>query len=128
MAVNMKDFKSRRIAVVGVSHRQEKFGFRIFRDLLQAGFSVEGVNPAGGEAAGRQLFRSLGAIGGGVDLVITVVAPQVTEKVVEECKEAGVAEIWMQPGSESETAKEKARAYGIAVTSNACFMKHAGLW
>jgi predicted CoA-binding protein len=30
----MSDIKDKNIAVVGVSQREEKFGFRIFRDLM----------------------------------------------------------------------------------------------
>ena len=62
------------------------------------------------------------------DLVITVVPAQVTERIVQECKEMGVREIWMQPGSESETAVKKAKEYGIEVTYNACFMVKHNIW
>jgi len=122
------DIKDKDIVVIGVSHRQDKFGFRIFRDLIVAGFKVEGVNPTNGEIAGKKVFSSLKELGRVPDLVITVVPPQVTEKVVEECRLLGVREIWMQPGSESELAVGKAKEYGISVTSNACFMVRQGLW
>jgi len=124
----MKGLKDNLIAVVGVSEREEKFGFKIFRDLIGAGFKVTGVSPRNGEVLGKKIFRSLKDIGEVPDLVITIVNPAVTEKVMEECRELGVKEIWMQPGSDSEDAIKKAREYGIQVTYNSCFMVEHGIW
>lgn len=116
------------IAVVGVSHREEKYGFKIFRDLIKAGFNVQGINPRGEDILGRKIYKSLKELERTPDLVITVVPSRVTEKIVEDCKELGIREIWMQPGSESQAAIEKAKAYGISVTHNACFMVQNGIW
>ena len=120
--------KDKKIAVIGVSPREEKFGFRIFRDLLQNGFQVEGVHPLAPEVLGRKTYKNLSALPHPPDLVITVVPGQVTEKVVEECKSLGIKEIWMQPGSESQAAIKQAENYGMAVTHDACFMVEQGLW
>ena len=124
----MNNFKDKRIAVVGVSQKPEKFGFKIFSDLVRGGFDVEGIHPAGGEVAGRKIHRNLKELKDPPDLVITVVSPQVTERIVDECIELGIREIWMQPGSESEPAIKKAKAQGISVIHNACFMVSHKMW
>lgn len=115
------------IAVVGVSDDASKYGHKIFRDLLNAGYPVKGVNPKGGFVLGNQLYKGLSDMEGLPDLVITVVHPQVTERVVEECNKLGVKTVWMQPGSESQAAVEKAGEYGIK-TIVACFMVVKGVW
>jgi predicted CoA-binding protein len=115
------------IAVVGVSSDASKFGHRIFRDMLNAGYPVEGVNPKGDFVLGRQVHKSLSEMEKKPDLVITVVHPAVTEKVVEECNRLGIKAVWMQPGSESDAALEKAKEYGIKATT-ACFMVVKGVW
>jgi len=120
--------KRKEVVVVGVSDREKKFGFKIFRDLIAAGFNVKGINPADGEVLGRKIYRSLGELEKVPDLVITVVPSSVTERIVEECNALGVKEIWMQPGSESEAALRKAEGYGISVTHDACFMVEKGIW
>jgi predicted CoA-binding protein len=125
---SMKDLKSKRIAVVGVSDNPEKYGYRIFQDFLRSGYSVEGVNPKGGELIGRKIFKNLKEIENKPDIVVTVVPPAVTEKVVEECHAQGINEIWMQPGSESTAAIDKAKGYGMAVTYNACIMMQNDIW
>ncbi len=61
-------------------------------------------------------------------MVITVVPPAVTSKVINECRELGIKNIWMQPGSESEEIINKAKSYGMNVTARACFMKTNRLW
>lgn len=115
------------IAVVGVSSDAGKFGHRIFRDLLNAGYPVKGVNPNGGFVLGSHIYKSLEEIESRPDLVITVVPPPATAAVVEECNRLGIKTVWMQPGSESDTAVEKAKTYGIN-TISACFMVKKGIW
>jgi uncharacterized protein len=127
-AKKMKNIKEKKIVVVGVSHKPEKYGYRIFSDLVKAGFNVEGINPTGGEISGKKIYRNLKELSFIPDLIITVVPPVITEKIVDECRELGVSEIWMQPGSESEEAIKKAREHGISVVHNACFMVKQGIW
>jgi hypothetical protein len=124
----MKPTKEKLIAVIGVSNREDKFGFKIFRDLLQAGYNVVGTHPLGTEVLGKKIYRSLREIEKVPDLVITVVPSSVTEKIIEECKELGIPEVWMQPGSDSEAAVAQARKYRIQLTYNECFMVHEGIW
>lgn len=123
--MNPKEYKL--IAVIGVSDDASKYGHRIFRDLLRAGYPVKGVNPKGGFVLGNNIYRSLSEMEKKPDLVITVVPPAATEKVVEECNKLGIKSIWLQPGSESSAALEKAKTYGIKTVS-ACFMIIKGVW
>ncbi len=121
-------FSNKRIAVIGVSHSSDKYGHKVFRDMVQAGWEVYGVNPKGGEVAGQTLYQSLSAVPQPVDIVVTVVPPAITRQVVEECNKLGVHAIWMQPGSESDEAVTRAKELGMQVTSNACIMVKSGLW
>jgi len=123
--MNPKEYKL--IVVVGVSDDASKYGHRIFRDLLNEGYPVKGVNPRGGFVHGNNIYKSLSEIEKKPDLVITVVPPEATLLLVEECNKLGIKTIWMQPGSESRAALEKAKAYGIKTVS-ACFMAIKGVW
>ena len=114
------------IAVVGVSRDEGKYGFKVFRDLIGKGMRVYGVNPNIDSLLGRKIYGRISEIPERVDIVVTVVPPEVTEKIVDECAQLGIGEIWMQPGSESERAIEKARRLGIRVTHSACIMMETG--
>lgn len=123
--------KSTKIAIIGVSQNIEKYGYKIFQDLLVSGYSVEGVNSKGGNILEKEMFFSLEKLSksfGIPDLVITVVPPKVTEDIVDDSIKLGVKNIWMQPGSESDLAIEKAKRSGLYVISNACFMKQENIW
>jgi predicted CoA-binding protein len=122
------EFKLKKIAVVGVSQDASKYGYKIFKDLVEFGCNVQAVGVRGGEVLGRKIYKSIKELEAVPEQIITVVPPAGTEQIVEQSKELGVKEIWMQPGSESETAIKNAKSYGMHVTYNACFMVANGLW
>ncbi|MCM2267798.1 MAG: CoA-binding protein [Elusimicrobiales bacterium] len=123
--MNLKEYSL--IAVVGVSDDASKYGHKIFRDLLNAGYPVKGVNPKGGFILGCHVYKSLAELESRPDLVITVVPPAVTLQVVEECNRLGIRKLWLQPGSESAAVLAKAGEYGLEATA-ACFMVAKGVW
>jgi len=118
----ISNMKNKVIAVVGVSRDKNKYGFKVFRDLINKGFKVYGVNPNADFVLNRKIYKKISEIPEKVDMVITVVPSKVTEKIVDECKSLSINEIWMQPGSESEDAVKKAKDYGMKVIYNACIM------
>jgi len=56
------------------------------------------------------------------NVVITVVPPEITEKIVKECKDIKIDKIWMQPGSESEKAIRFCKNNNLKIVANACFV------
>lgn len=124
----MDSFINKRIAVIGVSANPAKFAHKIYKDLKAKGVIVSGVHPLGIDVLGDRMYKSLSEISPVPEIVITVVPSSITEKIVLECVKLGIKEIWMQPGSESQTAILNAQSQGIKVTSNACFMVGQGIW
>ncbi len=118
----LKKDSMKTVAVVGVSKDEKKFGFRVFKDMIKKGQKVYGINPKADFILGRKIYSKIQDIPEKPDLVITVIPPEVTEKIVDDCISIGVKEIWMQPGSESEKAIKKAQDKGILVIYNACIM------
>ncbi|MCL1972557.1 MAG: CoA-binding protein [Endomicrobia bacterium] len=122
--------KDKIIAVAGVNDNPEKFGHRIFFGLCEAGYNVFPVGVRGGEVKGVKIFKTLAELSQKQkpDLVITVVPPAGTDKIVDDCINLGIKEIWMQPGSQSPEGIKKAEAAGIKVTQRGCFMVFEGVW
>ncbi len=110
------------VAVVGASRDTGKYGYKVLMDFKRAGYEVFGVNPSCDEIEGVPCFPDLASLPRRPQLVITVVPPKVTEKVVREAKEAGIDHIWMQPGSESDAAASFCEANKIEYMRNACIM------
>ena len=94
----------KRFAVVGATDNHDKYGYQIFENLRRRGYEVFPVNPRLNELEGNKCYPSIGDIPVEVDVVDFVVPPKVTEEILKECKKLGLNRIWLQPGSESETA------------------------
>jgi predicted CoA-binding protein len=109
-------------AVVGASRDPKKYGYRVYRDLKNAGYVVYAVNPNTDEILGDKCYPNLENLPVKPDVVNVVVPPKVTEDVVKACKELGIRKIWMQPGSESEKAIEFCEQNGIDVVYGVCVM------
>jgi len=109
-------------AVVGVSKNPAKYGHQVYIDLKEAGYVVYAVNPNIGEVLGDSCYHSLSELPQKPDVVDTVVPPAVTEGIVKECKELGIARVWMQPGSESEKAINFCVENNIKVVHDVCVM------
>ena len=125
----ISDFVNRRVwAVVGASHDPRKFGYQVFRSLRDAGYEVYPVNHKGGELDGVKVYRKLADLPQQPDVVDTVVPPTVTEQIVKEAHELGLARIWMQPGSESEASVSYCREHGMQVVERACAMVWKKRW
>ncbi len=114
--------KKNTIAVVGVSSNPEKWGARIFHTLRSLGFRVYPINPKHERIGDDVCYPDLKSLPEKADVAITTVPPDITEKVVVECKKAGIDRIWMQPGSDSEKAVELCKKNNITAICNACFV------
>ena len=117
----------KRIAVVGVS-RTRGTGNAIFAGLRARGYEVYPVNPHAGKVEGQTCYPNLNAIPGGVDAAVIVTRPEAAEGVVHQCRQAGVAHVWMhhnalfgkKNSSVSDAAVKYCREHNINVIPGGC--------
>ena len=118
--------KKNTIGFVGATIQKEKWGYKKYKEIKDAGFKVYPVNPKYDEVDGDKCFPNLKSLLQFLkekpDFVITIVPPKVTEKIVEQCKIFGIDKIWMQPGSESEKAIKFCEENGIEVVHGICIV------
>jgi uncharacterized protein len=121
----------KRIAVVGVSrdNRQHPTGNLIYRRLKGTGHDVFPVNPHMQNFEGVSCYPNLQSIPGGVDGVVIVTRPEITERIVRDCSAAGVHNVWMHQSigkgtSVSSEAVEYCRQHDISVIAGACPMMY----
>ncbi len=115
-------FSSPAYAVIGVSRSRKKIGSAVFRAMKEHELRVYGVHPSGFEIDGERMLTSVSELDAAVQSVVTAVPPDVTMRVVEECIQHGIKNIWMQPGSESDEAIRIATAHGIRVIFGECII------
>lgn len=114
--------KNYNYAIVGASNNPEKYGYRVMKDLLDAGYNVIPVNLKESEILGRKAYPRLEDIGENIDVVITLVPPAITEKIVRQIKDLNIQNVWMQPGSESEESISYCKQNNINCVHQACIM------
>ena len=119
----VKDFLAqRRFAVAGSFRNESKYAYKILKTLKKKGYEVYPINPRLKEVYGLTCYSSLKDIPGQVDVVDIVTPPEITEKIVRECREKDITRVWIQPGAESEEAIKFCKKNGIKVVYNLCVM------
>lgn len=118
--VNMLQVKS--WAVVGASANKEKFGYKIFKVMTEAGIEVYPVNPGVEEVQGKKCYAKLADLPVLPEAVNIVVPPSIGAKVVRQCAELGITKIWLQPGSENAEIVRLADELGLEVVCQSCIM------
>jgi predicted CoA-binding protein len=75
---------------------------------------------------GDECYADVASIPRGVDGVFIATHPDVTSTIVEQCRQAGVGQVWMHrsfgQGSVSEVAVELCKESGISVIPGGCPM------
>lgn len=114
--------KSNVFTVVGASRDPSKYGHQVYRDLRAAGYQVYPVNLNADEILGDKCYPNLESLPELPQVVDLVVPPKVTNQIVKDCKKLGINKVWMQPGSESETALNFCKQNNIKVVHGVCVM------
>ena len=105
----------RRVAVIGASADRRKYGNKALRAFKAAGYDVFAVNPHETAIEGLPVYRSVRDIPGPIEMATMYVPPEVGESILPDLAACGVAEVWLNPGSESPALLARARALGLTV-------------
>jgi predicted CoA-binding protein len=116
------------VAILGASADRSKFGNKAVRAFLTKGYTVYPVNPKGGEVEGLPVYASLAAIPADIELdrVSVYLPPAVGLKSLPEIAARKPAELWLNPGSESDELVEAAEKLGLNVIQ-ACSIVAVGM-
>ena len=110
-------------AVVGASANPEKYGYKVWRTLLDYGKTAFAVNPHVATIDGEATYPTLSDLPKKPDVVVSVVPPAVTETLPAPMALLKIGYLWMQPGAESAGAVADAEARGITVIhGGACIL------
>ncbi|HNZ28881.1 MAG TPA: CoA-binding protein [Candidatus Goldiibacteriota bacterium] len=126
-------FGNKKIAVIGASRSNKKYGNMLYMELVKKGYEVFPVNPNASEINGEPAFKRVADIPGGVNAAIAVVPAEEQDKVANECAKAGVKELWIHEHVMKGISNTKAIAVcetnGIKCITGFCpmmFMPNAG--
>ncbi len=106
-------------AVLGVSREPAKYGHEVF-EALRSDYNVYPINPKYDEVDGYRCYASLDALPQLPEVVVAALSPGMTEQVVASWVTRGIALIWMPPGCFTERAVELCRGAGVAEIHDVC--------
>jgi predicted CoA-binding protein len=116
------DPSSLRVAVVGASNDERKFGSIITRAVLGRGSRAVPVTPTSTEVHGVAAVRSLREAAGDADLANFVVPPARALEALASLPAGSTLPVWFQPGSYDDSVLEAARARGLPVLVGPCIL------
>ena len=121
----------KRIAVAGVSrdNSHHPVGNLIYHRLKKTRHDVFPVNPHMQTFEGDRCYPDVQSIPGGVDGVVIVTRPEITQRIVRDCSDAGIRRVWMHQSigkgsSVSTEAVDYCRQHDISVIAGACPMMY----
>ena len=102
------------VAVIGASNAAHKYGNKAVRAYLRQGWTVYPVNPTETTVEGLKVYPTVADVPGPVDRVAMYVPPSVGITLLEAIKaKAPAAELFLNPGSESDALLDRATALGL---------------
>lgn len=107
-------------AVVGVTAKKDRYGYKIWKALKKHGYEVYGINPNYDEIEGEKIYHHLKELPVKADVVDVVVTPRHGANTIDEAKELGIEYIFFQPGSYDEELLEKANELGLKYVIKDC--------
>ena len=114
--------RKRRIAVCGATPKRDRFGYIVFRRLVDEGYDVIPVHPTAPHVDQIPCVPRLTEIPGGVDAVSVITPPSASMSVLADAAEIGGPPCWFQPGASSAEVLAEARRLGIAVIDGPCVL------
>jgi predicted CoA-binding protein len=101
------------VAVVGASADRRKFGNKAVRAFVRQGFDVRPIHPHATTIEGLPAYRSVRDVPVPIHRVTLYVPPDVGLGLLDEIAAVRPAEVWLNPGAESDALIARARALGI---------------
>ena len=117
---------SEKIAVAGVSRKKQKFGNSIYKELTAKGYEVYPVNPQMDEFQGKKCFHSLAELPKDVKSLVINTKSDTTLKLIQEAKENGIKNIWLQQGSAHSKSLKTLEDPELNIVSRECILMYAG--
>ncbi len=119
---------SKRIAVVGISNRDDRASRYVSEYMQRKGYEVIPVNPEISEWQGIPTYKSVSEIPVPVDIVDVFRRSIATVPVAEDVAGTGAKVLWLQQGIHNEETARIAQDAGMTVVMDKCIMvEHKGM-
>jgi len=97
------------VAVIGASSDRRKFGNKAFRAFQEGGYKVIPINPNEPSVEGVATFPTVMDVAEPIDMATVYVPPEIGITLLDGFARKQIAEIWINPGAESDELMSEAR-------------------
>ena len=101
------------VAVVGASADRSKFGNKAVRAYVRQGWTVYPVHPKLAEIEGLRAYASVKELPDGVQRIALYLPPEVGMTVLPDLLRFKTAELFVNPGADSEKLIDRAQELGL---------------
>lgn len=108
------------VAVVGISHKEDRDSHKVAKYLKEHGYKIIPVNPKYSEVLGEPCYPDLKSVPEKIDVVDIFRKVEEIPGVVDEAIQVGAGAVWMQLGLVHNESAEKAKQAGLKVVMNKC--------
>jgi predicted CoA-binding protein len=113
--------KSKNIAIVGISNKEDRASFQVAKWLQQhSHFNLFFVNPVIDEVLGQKCFASLADIPVPIDIVDVFRKAEDCPSVLDKAIAVGAKSIWLQLGISNDEVATNGTAAGLEVVMDRC--------
>lgn len=116
---------NKKVALIGVSRSNAKFGNAILKDLTKRGYQVFPIHSEISNIDGIVCYNSLSGIPDGVENLIISAKPDKAEKIIPEAAKSKIKRIWLQQGSSSENVIRLCKENNIDFVQKRCILMFA---
>jgi predicted CoA-binding protein len=108
------------IAVVGISHKEDRDSNKVARYIQDHGYKMIPVNPKYKEVLGEPCYPDLASVPEHIDVVDIFRNVDIIPSVVDEAIAVKAGAVWMQLGLAHNESARKACEAGLKVVQNKC--------
>lgn len=110
---------NKNVIVLGASDKADRYSNKAVKFLVEKGYNVIPVHPRVKVIDNIEVLKSIDSITSDIDTVTLYVNPSLLENYVDSLLTKNIRRVIFNPGTESESVKEKLEAKGIE-TIEAC--------
>ena len=103
------------VAVIGASSNRQKFGNKALRAFERQGYTVIPINPNEPEVEGHRTYPTVLDYPGTIDMATVYVPASAGVGVMDQLKQKGIAEVWLNPGADEAPVVARGKALGLNI-------------
>ena len=103
----------KKVAILGASNKEWKYGCKAVKAYLKQGFSVYPINPNETTIQGLKSYHSILELPDDIDRITFYAPPDIGIKELDNVKKKGIKEIFINPGAEGDELIDKAKSLGL---------------